>query len=159
MFPRGCSQTLPPGIHHSCTWWSESRKYNGTLLWRSCWGQRFLTQAIKVKPPFPVPKMGSTWRKKLYSKVFVDFGVQFEYSVTYFERPLLWETTCLEGPPVLRRRSYIVSVKEPVTQKKTTCLERHFYGQWGGLSRQALLYSRKRFHCTNITLYPVVYMV
>ncbi len=38
------------------------------------------------------------------------------YSETRLETPLPWETTCLEGPPVLHRRFYIFSVNYPVTK-------------------------------------------
>ncbi len=50
------------------------------------------------------------------------------YSEACLERPLPWETTCLEGPPVYGRKSYIQC--RWICHQKTTCLGRpsYFYG-------------------------------
>ncbi len=65
--------------------------------------------------------------------------IQRNLLLTYSERPLLWETTCLDRPQICGRKTYI-SIQLNLSLK-TTCLDRpHFSGQWGGLSRQVLLY-------------------
>ena len=56
-----------------------------------------------------------------------------KYSETCLERPLLTETTCLERPHILGRRSYTyISVIGPVT--KTVLRDHFFMASGGGLS-------------------------
>ncbi len=61
------------------------------------------------------------------------------YSEACLKRPLPLEITCLDRPHIFVRRTYIsISLN---LSPETTCLDRpHFCGQWGGLSRQVLLY-------------------
>ncbi len=61
---------------------------------------------------------------------------------------------CQERLPVLKdhillAESLHFNATEPVTTK-TTCLERpYFYGQWGGLSREVLLYLSLSFDLSH----------
>ncbi len=73
---------------------------------------------------------------------------QCKYSRTYLERPLPWETTCLDRPHIFDRKTYI-SIQLNLSPE-ITCLDRpHFCGQWGGLSRQVLLYLRWKEFCMS----------
>ncbi len=72
------------------------------------------------------------------------------YSETYLERPLPWKTTCLEGPPILRRTwSYIFSVNEPVT-KDHLSWETTYLWPMGWSFKQVLLYF---YMCVNVWVY------
>ncbi len=65
--------------------------------------------------------------------LFKTYG---RYSETYLNRPLPWETTCLERPDISVRRSHI-SMQLNLSSK-TTCLERPYIYGWCGLTRQVL---------------------
>ncbi len=65
-------------------------------------------------------------------------------TILYTVEPVLRDN-CHERPPVLKDQIFlaegpIFSIQLNLSPK-TTCLEKpHFHGQWGGLSRQVLLY-------------------
>ena len=64
------------------------------------------------------------------------------------ERPLPWETTCLDRPHIFGRRTCISIYLN--LSLETTCLDRpHFCGQWGSLSRQILQYLYILVTCIN----------
>ncbi len=68
-------------------------------------------------------------------------------SESYLGRPLPWETTCLEGPLVFGRKSYLSACSAYRNlSPKTTCLERPYF-----ITNKVVF--QDRFHCTSTCIH------
>ena len=107
----------------STIWWSEEAIESFTAR---CVTSIFLRWPTSKHMPTSIAVSCS----KNTLKVCLTYCIVLsEYNETCLERPLPWETTCLEGPQSPVRRSHI-SLQLNLSPK-ITCFERpYLYGQW-----------------------------
>ncbi len=138
-----CWKAVLPWVYLTPLVWRHfvktGKSFPGIMMYTCTVNQAFTKVPTRVHFFFATQQFHSHLVKCPSVRTYIAVPpAHYIYSETCLERPLPWETTCLEGPPVWGRKSHI-----PVYMNlspKTTCLERpYFCGQWGGLSRQILL--------------------